>query len=126
MKPARQSLDHVRGDSETITLTLTDGGAPLDLTPYDEISFLVFDEAAGDTAALITKTLSGGGGVTVPAPATDGIVEVALVPADSSGISMTKEILELFWALRLEVTGAGQIQTPVRGEFRLLSAGFES
>lgn len=99
-------ISMVRGDSVTLSLTLTDSvGAPYDLTAAD-ITFTVDD--------LITKTV--GAGITVADPLT-GVAAIALDPAD------TEDCPDIRAAYRYDVQitlSSGSVKTPIRGLFVVL------
>ncbi len=124
MKPASLILHHIRGDLETISLLLTDEGAPLDLSPYTEITFRVESlfpvPPTVPPSALFEKTLTGGG--IVVTDAVGGALDVLLEPADTSGIVMTKDTETYQWGLRLG-GASGSVQSPVCGSFRLKYCG---
>lgn len=120
MIPTTLTLDHIRGDTEVFTITLTDGGVPIDLSVFTEATFRVDSRFPGLTSPLLEKTLTGGG--IVFTDAVNGILTVTLVPADTSGIAMTRETEAFQWNLRLE-DGTGAVQSPVCGPFNLRYCG---
>ena len=73
------------GDSFELTVPVTDdgtaGGTPTNLTGLVAATYAI-DTPGG--VRKITKTL--GSGVTVPAPATDGIMKIVVDPADTQEI----------------------------------------
>lgn len=77
------SLTLIAGDDQSYLVSILKNGAALDLTGLVAASFLAkasVDDA--DSAALITKTLAGGG-ITVVAPPTSGRLTIVLAATDS-------------------------------------------
>jgi hypothetical protein len=100
----------MRGDSATITVTLTDeDGYPLDLDSLSGVRFTArrwYD--SGDP--WISKDLDDG--ITITDPDV-GVAEVALVPSDTSELAYT---CRLVWDVQVEATDpAEETRTVARG-----------
>ncbi len=107
-------LEMVRGDDQTWSFTVKDSaGVVVDITGTD----LRFEAKAdvSDAAATIEAT-TGGGEITLTDP-TNGVCQVHLAPADTSGLTKT---VRLRYDLQLRDT-VNEVHTVARGRLDVIA-----
>lgn len=87
MAAVTSNLSLVRGDSTTLTITVANLGAS-GLNAFDDVRFTAKrDVGDADAIAIISKRLASGITITTDGNATtDGVLSVAIAPADTSGL----------------------------------------
>ena len=116
-------IDHYRGDSKTLELTVTDGnGDAVNLTGA-YIWFTVKKRAKDvDSKAVITKAtanVDGGGDEQILITSGSlGLVEIYLVPADTEDLNPPDYKYQFDVQVK---TAAGKVYTVARDTFQLLS-----
>jgi hypothetical protein len=103
-----------RGDTETFTITLTDGaGDPLDLTGL-AITFTAKRRVSdADEDAVIQKTDVDG--IVVDADPTSGIAVLTIEPADTADL---EDLRTLHWDVQVD-DGVGGVRTPLLGRLAI-------
>jgi hypothetical protein len=97
-----------RGDTETFTVTLTDGaGDPLDLTGLD-VTFTV-KRNFGDAVPFIQKTFSDGIDM-AGASGDSGVLTITIEPEDTADLTHTERFV---WDI--EVDNGVDVRTPLMG-----------
>ncbi len=103
MTATGQNFEMFQGDTKVITIPVTNvDGSVLDLTPYDEINWVVYKPTTKEI--VLSKTL--GGGITVPAPL-DGNLEISIVPTD------TENITPMLYSHECEIKSGGTIVSTI-------------
>lgn len=103
------SIGATRGDSERYLLTLTEDGAPLNLTGAEIWMTAKRDVGALDADAVFQKSV--GAGITIT-NAVGGLATVDLVPADTSDLPAATTWLVYDVQVKL---ADGRILTPLTG-----------
>lgn len=67
----------------TVQLYAADGSTPLDLTGVTEIVYVAKKQASPDYPALITKTYTDSGGITITGDPEDGLIAIAFEDTDT-------------------------------------------
>lgn len=106
-------LSMMRGDTKTLTVTLTDADEePLDLDLLSDITFtakLHYDDTA-DTSTTIVKTL--GDGITPVDPPSDGVCTITIDPADTEDFAYS---YRLMWDIEVIGDYEQDVRTVARG-----------
>ena len=106
-------LSMMRGDTRTITVTLTDADeVPIDLDDISEITFtakLNYDDSA-DTGTTIVKTL--GAGIEPEGYPEAGIVIITIDPADTEVFAYS---YRLMWDIQVVGDLLADVRTVARG-----------
>lgn len=93
----------VRGDDYKLIITLTNDTTPFDLTGYTA-------KAQIRPTTQVSAPLTAEFAVNIPAPATDGIIELTLEHADTEGLTSNG-----FWDLQITETATSWVTTIVSG-----------
>lgn len=106
-----QRLTLYRGDSDTLNVTATDKGDPLDLTDTDLRFTAKRGLNDGDDDAIIVKTLADGITVT---DALGGLASIAIDPEDTDGLANDAVLV---WDL--QATQGETVRTLADGTLRI-------
>ena len=104
-------LEMYRGDDREFTLTLTEDGAPMDLT--GATVRWTARVRAGDADTVIAKTSSAG--IAIANDPTTGVAVLTIDAADTSGFAGRRDLV---WDV--EVTRGGKTRTVLTGVLRVL------
>lgn len=94
------SLSMTRGNTKRWRATVTQDGVALDLTGKALYFMAKLSISDLDAAAILNKsTVEPPGGITVIAPAANGIAEILILPADT--VALPNALTVLVWSLEL-------------------------